>query len=74
MQLKKSLLLLFSFLIWATPASAYIDPGSGSMIISMLIGFFVSATIAIKTYWRKLKSRFTPNKKKIPPINGKDKV
>ena len=65
MQLKNSLLLLFSCSIYATPALAYIDPGSGSLIISMLIGFFVSASIAVKTYWHRFKSLISSKKKKV---------
>ena len=41
---------------------AYIDPGSGSAIISAVIGFFVAAGLAIKTYWYKIKNFFTGNK------------
>ena len=47
-----------------SPAFAYIDPGSGSAIMSAIIGFFVAAGIAIKTYWYKIKGIFTGNKPK----------
>lgn len=40
-------------------ANAYIDPGSGSAIMSAIIGFFVAIGIALKTYWYKIKSLFT---------------
>lgn len=46
-------------LIWQEPAYGYIDPGSGSAIMSAIIGFFVAAGMLIKTYWYKLKSFFT---------------
>ncbi|MDX2471616.1 MAG: hypothetical protein QNL04_13680 [SAR324 cluster bacterium] len=49
--------LLFG--LWATPAMAYIDPGSGSAIMSGIIGFFVALGLVIKTYWFKIKSLFT---------------
>jgi len=45
-------------------ASAYIDPGSGSAIMSAIIGFFVALGIAVKTYWYKLKSLFSSSKNK----------
>ena len=41
------------------PAYAYIDPGSGSAIVSLIIGFFVALGLMIKTYWYKLKALFT---------------
>tara|TARA_Y100000590_G_scaffold111792_1_gene127490 strand:+ start:2424 stop:2615 length:192 start_codon:yes stop_codon:yes gene_type:complete len=39
-------------------AFAYIDPGSGSMIVQMLIGTLVGAGIAVKLYWQKIKMKF----------------
>ncbi len=48
--------------LWIQPAMAYIDPGSGSAIMSAIIGFFVAAGLAIKTYWYKIKSLFTGKK------------
>ena len=43
---------------WIQPAMAYIDPGSGSAIMSAIVGLFVAVGLAIKTYWYKLKSLF----------------
>ena len=40
----------------------YIDPGSGSAIMSVIIGFFVAIGLALKTYWYKLKGLFTGEK------------
>jgi hypothetical protein len=57
---------LFSVVVWlyswSLPAMAYIDPGSGSAIMSAIIGFFLAVSIAIKTYWYKLKAVFTKSK------------
>ena len=45
------------------PASlAYIDPGSGSAIISAIVGVFVAAGLAIKTYWYKIVGLFSSKK------------
>lgn len=35
-------------------ASAYIDQGSGSMIIQIVVGGIVSFFLALKLYWKKL--------------------
>ena len=40
------------------PAFCYIDPGSGSAIMSAIIGFFVALGLVVKTYWYKLKALF----------------
>jgi hypothetical protein len=39
----------------------YIDPGSASAIIAMLIGGFVGAGMTIKLYWYKIKRKITRN-------------
>ena len=41
------------------PTFAYIDPGSGSAIVSLIIGLFVALGLTVKTYWYKLKGLFT---------------
>ena len=33
---------------------AYIDPGSGSLILQMLAGGFAAAAVVAKLYWRRL--------------------
>ena len=53
-------LIIFAVLVTAClPAFAYIDPGSGSAIMSLIIGFFVALGLTVKTYWYKLKALFT---------------
>ena len=49
-------LVFGQFLI--SDAFAYIDPGSGSMIVQMLIGTLVGVGIAIKIYWQRIKMKF----------------
>ncbi|MCF6281524.1 MAG: hypothetical protein L3J28_04805 [Candidatus Polarisedimenticolaceae bacterium] len=55
-----TLVALLAF--WVQPAMAYIDPGSGSAIMSAVIGLFVAVSLAVKTYWYKIKSLFTGKK------------
>jgi hypothetical protein len=49
-------------LLWTQPVMAYIDPGSGSAIMSAIIGLFVAIGVTGKTYWYKIKSIFTGKK------------
>jgi len=35
---------------------AYLDPGTGSMMIQVLIGFCVAALVIIKIYWVRIKN------------------
>ena len=55
-------------------ASAYIDPGSGSAIMSAIIGFFVAIAMAVKTYWYKIKSLFSGSKPAADDVPGQDSV
>jgi hypothetical protein len=48
--------LLFSVLLFQPAAHAYIDPGTGSLIIQGLIAAFVGAAFALKNfYYTKVK-------------------
>ncbi len=40
------------------PAHAYLDPGSASMIVQMIIGAVAGVVIAVKVYWHKIKGFF----------------
>jgi len=54
----KSLIFYCCLTSWA---HAYLDPGTGSIIISTLIAFFVAAWNYIKLYYNKIKE-FLKNK------------
>ncbi|MCG6870292.1 MAG: hypothetical protein LJE91_16635 [Gammaproteobacteria bacterium] len=51
-----------SLLCLSSPAFAYLDPGTGSMVVSAIIGIFATAILAVKTYWYKLVSLLRPKK------------
>lgn len=50
--------LAVSLALVAPEAWAYLDPSTGSMILSAIVGMFATAALAIKTYWYKLKALF----------------
>ncbi len=37
---------------------AYLDPGSGSMILQIVLGGFAAVGVALKMYWKKITSIF----------------
>ena len=41
------------------PAHAYLDPGTGSMIVQILIGAVAGGLVALKVYWHRLKRLLT---------------
>ena len=47
---------------FAPSAFAYLDPSTGSMILSAVIGVFATAGLVLKNYWYKLKSFFRGGK------------
>ena len=58
-------MIFFLFFFWISPAMAYIDPGSTSVLMSAMISFFVALGLTIKSYWYKLKSFFFHKKTNI---------
>ncbi len=42
--------------LWAKPAEAYLDPGSGSMLLQLILGGFAGLVVLVKLYWRRLKA------------------
>lgn len=45
---------IFLFL-FAQPVQAYLDPGTGSFITQVIIGFLVGGTYMLKVYWKKVR-------------------
>ena len=62
-----ALILTVLLLLCAAPAHAYLDPTTGSMLISAIVGVFASLALAIKTYWYRLKRFFGGDRKPTDP-------
>ena len=39
-------------------AQAYLDPGTGSMILQLLLGGIAGMAVVLKLYWHRLKALF----------------
>ena len=63
---RKRLLIIVISLLFTKPVFAYLDPGTGSLIIQGIIAGLAMAGMAIKIYWHKLVNF-------IYTIFGKDK-
>jgi hypothetical protein len=50
-----SLALLAASTTWA---QAYLDPGTGSLVLQLILGGAIAATAAIKLYWQRTKDIF----------------
>jgi len=54
--------LLFIFNeLFVSDAYAYLDPGSATIFIQVLIGALVGVGITLRVYWYKIKQKFSRN-------------
>lgn len=59
---KISYLILLTAPLFSLNVFAYIDPGSGSAIITAILGFFAAITFTLRKYFYKIKNFFIKNK------------
>jgi len=50
-------------LLMFTDAVAYLDPGTGSMLLQVILGGIAAVGVAIKLYWHKIRAAFGMAKK-----------
>lgn len=55
------LLLLIALWSLSPAAQAYLDPSTGSLILSAIVGLLATIGLAVKTWWYKLKALFRRN-------------
>ncbi|MCI0416203.1 hypothetical protein L0222_25800 [bacterium] len=57
----KHLILLLSLLLLliAKDSEAYIDPGSGSYVLQLLVASFFAVLFTLKMFWRNIKAFFS---------------
>jgi 2-aminoethylphosphonate-pyruvate transaminase len=58
--------LLVSLVTVSPDASAYLDPSTGSMILSAIVGMFATAALALKTFWYRIRNMFRGGKDEAP--------
>ena len=50
-------------LLYTIDSEAYLDPGTGSMLLQVILGGIAAVGVAIKLYWHKLRAAFGMAKK-----------
>ncbi len=50
-------------LLVITDAVAYLDPGTGSMLLQVILGGVAAVAVAIKLYWHKFRAAIGMAKK-----------
>jgi len=63
--LRGFILTLLPVLLWVDDAQAYIDPGTGGLLIQSLVAALVGGFFLIKVYWNKLKTTCNKIKKTL---------
>lgn len=53
-----AVLTLVVFLMGTVPAYAYLDPGSGSMMVQLLLGGVAGFVVLVRLYWSRLLALF----------------
>ena len=47
------------FFILTRDAHAYLDPGSGSYILQLILAGLLGAAVAVRIYWKRIKGFFS---------------
>ena len=46
------------YLVFPREIHLYLDPGTGSIIIQLLIAIFVGGLVAIRIFWTRIRTKF----------------
>jgi len=63
--IKLTIILLLVFILIPQRANAYLDPGSGSYLIQVLVAAVAGGGIIVKTQWDKIKKIFNKENKQV---------
>lgn len=57
--------VLAACLMVAAPAHAYLDPGTGSMLVSAVIGVAAAVGLAVKMFWYRIVGFFRGKRRPV---------
>jgi len=63
-------LLILSLFLLPLSGYGYIDLGSGSYIIQLIIAGFVGFSLSVRIFWKKIKTRFSNKTKADKTIDA----
>jgi hypothetical protein len=61
-----------ALVLLSSPAYAYIDPGTGSMVIQAVAAAILGSLAFIKIFWRRLRTLFHPRNGRQAPAEHDD--
>jgi hypothetical protein len=54
-----------------SPLFAYLDPATGTLIVSAIVGGFAAIAMVFKKFWYQIKGVFTGDKPAPVPVDGR---
>ena len=49
---------VFLLVLLTEPVAAYLDPGTGSMLLQVILGGIAAVGVALKLFWYKIRAAF----------------
>lgn len=69
----KYLFALF-LILCSQPALAYLDPGTGSMLLQVILGGIAAVGVALKLFWHKIRVALGFSRKPDPDEDAEEKA
>ena len=66
------IITLSLFFIFTTPAHAYLDAGTGSMLLQLLLGGLAGLAVILKLFWHKVLGLFGISRAEPEDVNSSD--
>jgi len=63
MNIRRFLIVTLLLLLATEPVFAYLDPGTGSMLLQVILGGVAAVAVAIKLFWYKIRAAVGLGKK-----------
>ena len=67
--LSLSILLGLVLLVFPPSAHAYVDPGTGSYVLQIIVAGIAAASFSLKLFWGRIRAYFS----KTPPVEQEQK-
>lgn len=68
----QTLFAIAAMTLMAFPAWAYLDPGSGSMLLQLILGGLAGLAVAGKLFWQRIVSFFSFGRDTSEPEQARD--
>jgi len=68
----RRILLTLLVLLACRPAYAYLDPGTGSLLIQGLLATLAAVSAALAAFWSQIRRFLTGRRRAKPEVGGRD--